>query len=399
MKKIFLVIVVLTFFSCKKEKSIEAQKPNILWIFLEDTAPLLSSYGETLINTPNIDSLAKEGVLYTNVIMPAPVCSASRSSIITGVMATSFGAQNHHSSRTKESAIHLPDGLETIPEVFKQHGYFTFNNGKDDYNFVYDRLELYSQDYKVHPLYGKTGARLDLTKLKDKQPFFGQIQMYGGVEVDIYFHHFNETIFRKLIYDNKGVYNTYIIMPANLENVNGVLNHLSNDSVYILDQSSKEVSKYPSIIQNFKQDVFNGLSQANHLLTKYKRLILLDKKKKQPKQLLEGFQLFCDKHNYDNAVVDTIENLDISKGDVFIIPDDRNLIKVIKKIQEKQFKLANDIGIISYNDTLLKEIVEGGITTISTDFNKMGETLAKMIMNKESLQVHNPSKLIIRKSL
>lgn len=220
-----------------------------------------------------------------------------------------------------------------------------------------------------------------------------------GVEVDIYFHHFNETIFRKLIYDNKGVYNTYIIMPANLENVSGILNHLSNDSVYILDQSSKEVSKYPSIIQNFKEDIVNGLSQANHLLNKYKRLILLDKKRKQPKQLLEGFQLFCNKYNYDNTVVDTIENLDISTGDVFIIPDDRNLIKVIKKIQEKQFKLAEDIGIISYNDTLLKEIVEGGITTISTDFKKMGETLAKMIMNKESLQIHNPSKLIVRKSL
>lgn len=166
----------------KKEKA-KKQQPNILWIFLEDTAPLMGTYGTTLISTPNIDSLAKQGVLYNNVYVPAPVCSASRSSIITGVMSTTIGAHNHHSSRTKESAIYLPDSLKTIPELFRNEGYFTFNNGKDDYNFVYNRRDLYSQDYKLHPLYGKSGVRLDLATLKNKQPFFGQIQMYGGKEI------------------------------------------------------------------------------------------------------------------------------------------------------------------------------------------------------------------------
>jgi arylsulfatase A-like enzyme len=118
MKNIFFLIIVFLVSSCQNEKPKEVKKPNILWVFLEDTAPLLSAYGKQLIVTPNIDSLAQQGVLYTNVYMPAPVCSASRSSIITGVMATTFGAQNHHSSRTKESAIHLPKGYKTIPEVF-----------------------------------------------------------------------------------------------------------------------------------------------------------------------------------------------------------------------------------------------------------------------------------------
>ena len=67
---------------------------------------------------------------------------------------------------------------------------------------------------------------------------------------------------------------------------------------------------------------------------------------------------------------------ELEKGEVYLIPDDRNLIRIIKKMKEKKFVLGNDIGIISYNDTLLKEIVEGGITTISTDFKKMGATLA-----------------------
>ena len=191
--KAMTILLLLTLFqlSCAKNKNAEVQvqpgesepKPNILWIYLEDTAPLLSAYGTTLISTPNIDSLARQGVLYENAFMPAPVCSASRSSIITGVMSTTTGTHNHHSSRTKESAIDLPKDLKTIPEVFKEAGYFTFNNGKDDYNFDYDRRELYSQDYYMHPLYGKSGVRLDLDSLKTKQPFFGQIQMYGGKEI------------------------------------------------------------------------------------------------------------------------------------------------------------------------------------------------------------------------
>ena len=179
------ILLVVFFFSCKeKAERIEVDpRPNILWIYLEDTAPLLGGYGTTLISTPNIDNLAQEGVLYKNVYMPAPVCSASRSSIITGTMSTTFGAHNHHSSRTKESAIKLPENLKTVPELFKKEGYFTFNNGKDDYNFVYNRRDLYTQDYKVHPLYGKSGVRLDLSSLKDRQPFFGQIQLYGGKEI------------------------------------------------------------------------------------------------------------------------------------------------------------------------------------------------------------------------
>jgi arylsulfatase A-like enzyme len=180
----FLWVGVLLF-SCKNNppKKAPHPQPNILWIYLEDTAPLMGSYGTTLIATPNIDNLAKEGVLYKNAFMPAPVCSAIRSSIITGTMATTLGAHNHHSSRTKQSAIQLPDNLKTIPEVFREAGYFTFNNGKDDYNFIYKRSDLYSQAYKVHPLYGKSGVHLDLATLKDEQPFFGQIQLYGGKEI------------------------------------------------------------------------------------------------------------------------------------------------------------------------------------------------------------------------
>lgn len=180
---IFVALAALVLNCSNKKQPAETEKPNILWIYLEDTSPLLSCYGSKLNPTPHIDRLAEQGIRFTRAFMPAPVCSATRSGIITGTMPTTFGLHNHHSSRTESSAIYLPDSVKTIPELFRKQGYFTLNNGKDDYNFMYDRRDLYSQDYEMHPFYGKRGARVDLASLKGREPFFVQIQLSGGKEI------------------------------------------------------------------------------------------------------------------------------------------------------------------------------------------------------------------------
>lgn len=177
-------------------------KPNILWIFSEDLSPFMGCYGDPINkdHTPSIDKLAADGVLFTRTFVPAPVCSACRSAIITGVMQTTTGTQHHRSSRTttgevvpEHLRIHLPTGMKTIPELMKAAGYFTFNSGKDDYNFHYDRTALYdvgSADDYVLGMNGWQGNKaqypLSITQntwnaRPDKsQPWFGQIEIKGG---------------------------------------------------------------------------------------------------------------------------------------------------------------------------------------------------------------------------
>ncbi len=160
------------------------QAPNILWIYVEDISPDLGCYGNELAHTPRLNELASQSRLFTNVVTPAPVCSPARSAIITGVMHTTLGLHNHHSSRTESAAIELPDSISTIPELFKAAGYFTYNHGKDDYNFDYQRDDLYWGDYTVHPLYGMSGVEVNWTDRPDPDmPFFGQIQLRGGKHV------------------------------------------------------------------------------------------------------------------------------------------------------------------------------------------------------------------------
>ena len=157
---------------------------NILWIYVEDISPDLGCYGNELVYTPFLDQMAQDGIMFTNAITPAPVCSPARSALITGVMHTTLGLHNHHSSRTIESAIYLPDSIQTIPELLRQAGYFTFNHGKDDYNFWYQRDQLYTGSYRRHPLYGNSGMDIDWThRAHPDQPFFGQIQLRGGKHV------------------------------------------------------------------------------------------------------------------------------------------------------------------------------------------------------------------------
>jgi DNA-binding GntR family transcriptional regulator len=221
----------------------------------------------------------------------------------------------------------------------------------------------------------------------------------ANIQVDIFFHHFNEAIFQKLIQDNSGNYNAYIIMPANFKNTNQTIQLLPKENVYILDQIHKDLEEYSSIYQNFEKSMYNNLHKVSDTIKKYKRLNLIALNKKQPKSLIDGFIKFCKEKEIFYEIIEKTSEQPLKKSELFIIPDDKSLLRIIKKMKHQNFTLGKDIGIISYNDTLLKEIVEGGITTISTDFNEMGKRLAQMILNKEEVKIENPHKLIIRNSI
>lgn len=150
-----------------------AQKPNILWIYAEDTSPWMGCYGDDVNAeaTPNIDAIAEAGVRFNRAYVPAPVCSATRSAIIIGQSAIRFGAHQHRSSRTPKTRIPLPQNYKLLPELLSEQGYTTFNFGKADYNFIWDMAKTYNHELK---------KRTDFSELVHKQPFFGQIQLRGG---------------------------------------------------------------------------------------------------------------------------------------------------------------------------------------------------------------------------
>ncbi|MCV6628770.1 MAG: GntR family transcriptional regulator [Flavobacteriaceae bacterium] len=221
----------------------------------------------------------------------------------------------------------------------------------------------------------------------------------SSAQVDIFFHHFNFTLFQKLILDNATDYSHYIIMPAKFGGANTVISKLPKNKVYILDQVHPSLRGYPAIYQPFEKDIFEGLTTGMPYLKKYYKLVLLFQDIIQPTGMKRGFEAFCKMNAFDNEIIDDLQGLTPEKGSVYIIPDDKNLIRVIKKIKDTHLQLGINVGIISYNDTLLKEVVADGITTISTDFKAMGKRLAKMVFHKERLHLENSCRMILRKSI
>lgn len=218
-------------------------------------------------------------------------------------------------------------------------------------------------------------------------------------QVDIYFHHFNLEMFKKLVNESNGNYTKYIVMPSNLTGAAALIKTLPPKDVYVLDQTNPDLSEYPAVYQNFVKDIYMALQEAKSILNQYQKLILIFPGFKEPMGMKIGFESFCSDFRFAHEVISEFTDRTIEKGEVYVIPSDRDLVQVILKSKEQGLVLGKDFGVISYNETPLKKVVENGITTISTDFKQMGTTLAHMVLENRRDQIENKNYLISRGSL
>ena len=146
------VAVVLT---AGKAGMTAAAQPNILWISSEDHGPHMGCYGDSYATTPNVDALAKRGMIYAHCWSNAPVCAPARTTIITGMYPTSLGAEH------MRSMVPFPAGKKMFPQFLREAGYYCTNNSKEDYNIE-----------KPGQVWDESSDTAHWTKRKDGQPFF-----------------------------------------------------------------------------------------------------------------------------------------------------------------------------------------------------------------------------------
>ena len=147
---------------------------NIVWIVIEDASPHIGCYGEKLIKTPNIDQMSLEGIRCSSAFVTAPVCSSSRSAMISGMYQSTLGVHNHRSQNSSGKgggnvayydSYRVPKSVKLIPELFRDAGYYVTNKSKTDYNFVTTSNLYHGSNWKKAP---------------PNQPIFAQIQLKGG---------------------------------------------------------------------------------------------------------------------------------------------------------------------------------------------------------------------------
>lgn len=221
----------------------------------------------------------------------------------------------------------------------------------------------------------------------------------GKAIVDIYFHHFNFKVFKNLIAESLGNYTSYIIMPATFDNTSHLLTKFPKEKVFILDRLKPDLKLYPVLYQDFENDFYDALTEGHELLKKYRKLVFVNPGGKEPAERVKGFERFCNASGFSYQVVKSLDGLRPELYEAYFVISDRDLVEMVKIARDYNYKLGKKFGIVSFNDTTLKEVVAGGITTISTDFVEMGKTLADMVLSKKIVQVRNPSRLIVRNSL
>ena len=170
----------------------------------------------------------------------------------------------------------------------------------------------------------------------------------------------------------------------------------------MLDNHNDKIDgKIVEIYQDYENDIYESLIEGHKKIVKYEKLVLVYPNKSvypYPKRIVHGFRKFCIEKSLDFEIIDEIyEDIILKKGDLFITIVEDDLVNLINQIRDNEFEIGKDIGVLSYNDTPLKELL--GISVISTDFNMMGATTAHMILNKEKGSVKNPFNFIDRASM
>ncbi len=231
------------------------------------------------------------------------------------------------------------------------------------------------------------------------------IQNLGDdVSHNLFFHYHDIELFEELITNNLGKYNHYIILPHFNKSVAKIVSKIPKDKLLVLDIDIKEFSDdYSILYQNFETNIYQGLTQSLDKVKKYGQInLVLSSKSFQytPDGIIQGFTNFCTKNGLEFDIIpDLDDDYELQTNQAYIVFREYDLIKMINWTTKNKLKPGKDIGIISYDDTPLKEIIAEGISVISNDFSKMGERAAQMIINREKGRESNEFYFIDRGSL
>ena len=254
------------------------------------------------------------------------------------------------------------------------------------------------QSIKVFLIFNKLSAHKKIIY----DSFVSTLGEQAAIDFYIYNNDFN--LFKKLLQSSKDDYTHYVIIPHFLEggdNAHEIINKISGGQLLLMDKVIGGITReYAAVYENFELDIFNALKEALPQLLKYETLIIIFPANTYfPKEILKGFYSFCKDYAFDYKVVHSISEETIKEGAVYINLMEDDLLVLLSKIKTTQLILGKDVGIISYNETPWKQFILNGITTISTNFKKMGEMAAHIILNKEIKRVEVPFTLTLRSSL
>lgn len=219
-------------------------------------------------------------------------------------------------------------------------------------------------------------------------------------KIDLYFHQYSEERFNKLITDSLGRYNSYLVMNYRNDVYSEILDKLDTNKTMLLDFGKFEKEKFAYVCQGFDTTLYDCLSEGKELLAKYKKIVFVyPDVTEHPASCIPYFEKFCNDFGFPYVFRKEVHEEDVVPGNAFLIVKHMDLVEMVKLVRARNLELGRDIGAAVFNDEPMFEILDQGITAISTDFRMMGNVAADFIRSHKKIQTYIPTRLIVRGSL
>ncbi|MCE4564372.1 GntR family transcriptional regulator [Maribellus sp. CM-23] len=221
--------------------------------------------------------------------------------------------------------------------------------------------------------------------------------------VDVFIYNYSIEKFEEIINDHLTTYDYFVILPQfNDENAKAadVIRRIPKKKVLLIDRNLDGLNGYPVVYQEFEKDIQAALGEALSLIRKYSQLnLVFPQNEFYSKNIIRGFRVFCQVNKLAFSVIHQFAGEDVKRGEAYVLVSDDDLYRFIKICRERKWKTGTDVGVVAYNDNPVKEILEDGITTITTNHDEIGRTVARMILNSDFRRIKSPFEFIKRNSL
>jgi len=222
--------------------------------------------------------------------------------------------------------------------------------------------------------------------------------------VDIFCYQYKTKNFQEIINQQLGNYHYYVIMPHLIEEEEEtikVLKKITGDRLILLDSNFDCLkNNHSSIVYKDKLHIQKNLLPHLNLFNKYSGFnLVLTEEDYFDANLITGCRDFCEYIAMEFQVLDGLDENDIKAGEIYFTLNDQDLVQTIKYAEKNQLIIGQNVGLISFNDSPLKEILSGGITVISNSSSKIGSITAQIINENVKSTQEIELELILRSSL
>ncbi len=296
-------------------------------------------------------------------------------------------------NETSEELLLSRDTVEKAYVFLKKKGILSSVRGKGYYVHQVD----VHKNIKVALIFNK------LSNYK-RNLYYSFIKTLGSkATVDVFIYNYDLQQFKNIIENHVSKYDYFVILPHfknECDDVVRVIQAIPSEKVLLIDRNMEALKNYPIVYQEYEKDIQSALGEGIALINKYQKLnLIFPTKEFYPGYILRGFQIFCRINKLEFSIIDQLQESDIKKGEAYVIITDDDLYRFIKISREANWKLGTDVGVVAYNDNPVKEILEDGITTISTNHDEIGRIAAQMILTNTFQRIKSPFKFVKRNSL